>query len=157
MSHCHGCNHHCETPCCPICGSKGLGVPSETVQALINDDLKDSIHIESQYQLCVNRGCDGAYYNADEHFKTEDLKVPIWFKHNKDRYIVCYCRNITLDDIVSVVLNHPSLHHTKDVIKHLEKGHIKTDCKHNNPSGMCCEKLFDNAILYAMKQKETGV
>lgn len=135
---------------CPICHKKGINVPFDTVLAL-SKELK--LKMNSNYYICTNPICDVAYFSDDgQIIKKDEVKVDIWFKKNNKNYIVCYCRNIHLKDIIKAVTALDDV--TKEnIIKYLEKDKIKTNCLVNNPLGKNCDILFQNAIEYALKIK----
>lgn len=154
---CNNC-HDCETKCqdlkygCRECGKRGMEVAFDTVLTLSNDYLRNTLE-EANYYLCTNPNCDVAYYNLlGRAIKVKDLKVDIWFKKQKQKFIVCYCRDISLDDVVFAV-NNIELPTIPKVVHFLQKADIDTDCIHNNPTSISCEKLFINAIEYAKKIK----
>lgn len=141
---------------CPVCGKTGFYVPFETVYHLVNDFTKDQLknYENEDFFICTHRPCKIAYYtDKQSRIFLNQIKVPIWFKFDKDRYVICYCRDITLDDVKEAI-NHIGTDITKKkVIQYLGKEDIKTNCLHNNPTGICCDRLFDNAIEYILKQK----
>lgn len=149
---CTTCTHTCSETC-PICHMKGKVVPKETVEALSKD--KHNLLPEEPCFICVNHKCKVAYYqkNNPSFLQTSDILVPIWYKSTYDEYIVCYCHKITLKQIVEVVKNSEKEDLTKqdvfEILGYKENG----DCIHHNPLGSDCDKLFNNAIVYAYKQK----
>lgn len=141
---------------CPECGNIGVYVPFETVHHLANSFIKEQLttYQNDEFYLCTHRACKLAYYtNNNGRVFLNQIKVPVWFKHDKDTYLVCYCRNISLDDIKEAVNNLTEDITKEKVIQYLNKVDIKIDCLHNNPTGMCCDRLFDNAISYAIKNR----
>ena len=156
------CNSNCKTcasvcaKSCPICGIKGKKVSNVTVKSLIKGDfLFDKT--QSAY-ICVNKKCSVVYYqeNYPKYYNKEEVKVPIWFKEKYNQYIVCYCHQIYLNDIVELVQHIDEQNVTKkEVLKYLNKQE-QEDCLHLNPLGECCDTLFQNAIAYAYKQKLEG-
>ncbi|MDF2699752.1 MAG: BFD-like (2Fe-2S) protein [Haloplasmataceae bacterium] len=154
---CDGC-HESELNGCPLCGRIGLDVAFETVYSLTNPLLKEQLKNlkDSRFYLCTQRPCKVAYYTENkEKIMINQINVPIWFKHHKDEYIVCYCRRIILSDILEAV-NHLEIVTKENIIEYLNKEDVITDCLHNNPTGSCCDKLFENAITYALKQKDVS-
>ena len=152
--------HHCEGDCdgcneemfnaCPVCGQVGMNVSLETIESLVKKEVVINSFKDKETFLCINRQCQVAYYVQEDKVLVNQVKVPIWFKYEKDEYMVCYCRRITLDDIIEAV---KSINQDKiaisDVLHYLNKEDVLTDCLHNNPTGICCDKLFENAIKYA--------
>ena len=156
------CNSNCKTcasvcaKSCPICGTKGKKVSNVTVKSLIKGDFL-FVKTQSAY-ICVNKKCSVVYYqeNYPKYYSKEEVKVPIWFKEKYNQYIVCYCHQIYLNDIVELVQHIDEQNVTKkEVLKYLNKQE-QEDCLHLNPLGECCDTLFQNAIVYAYKQKQEG-
>ena len=151
------CNNNCATcssSCqkhCPNCEGNALGVETVTV---INLSKRTDISIDKQYYICLNPRCKTIYFSED--YKTiiekDEVKVPVWFKSNFMEYLVCYCRNIYLKDIIRAVfsIENPT---KEKVIAFLEKEDIETNCLVNNPVSRDCDLLFKNAIEYALELK----
>lgn len=135
---------------CPCCHKKGIPVSYDTVLSLSNDFIKTTLQYNKFY-LCKNKTCDVAYYSDDRIIKINEIKVPIWFKKKKEKFIVCYCRNITIDDIKIAVSNIEKEITIENVIKYLGKENIPTNCRINMPTGENCNQLFLNAIEYVRK------
>lgn len=152
-NNCIICNSVCESKC-PICLHKGIKVPLVTVKNLVKDD-KMLFNSEQTY-ICSNKKCDIIYYQYDNPniFYKKDVKTKVWFKEKYNDYIVCYCHNIYLKDIVSIVKTDKSdkILTKEDILSRFEKKH--EDCLMLNPVGNSCDKLFLNAIEYAYKQKK---
>lgn len=155
-SNCSSCSVDCNENGCPICGTVGLEVPFETVDNLATPFIKEQLknHKNENFSLCIHKACKIAYYSDNTRISLDQIKVPIWFKHHKEEYIVCYCRNISLNDIIEAVKDIDGEITKKSVLNYLGKEDIKSDCLHNNPTGICCDRLFDNAIKYAINHKD---
>lgn len=137
---------------CPICGKKGQGVLEATVKNLIKDEFKDKIK-EKVYYLCMDKECEVAYYDLyGEYIKTNELKVPLWFKDDANPKYICYCNYVTEEDIVDSVLNKGA----KDIKEVSEiTGAMKNgNCKMNNPLGKCCGPLIKEIIKRELELKE---
>ena len=147
MNNCDGNCNTCKSDCsnkCPVCGATSTAVLLETVKSLIKN--KDITLLDDTY-ICLNRKCNVAYFDANSIIYKSDVTVPIWFKEPMNEMIVCYCYNISLQEIIKVVKEHKV--YTKDeVIKILNKPK-NNDCLHSNPIGKECDRLFENAIAYA--------
>lgn len=147
MNNCDGNCNTCKSDCsnkCPVCGATSTIVPFETVKSLIKN--KDITLLEDTY-ICLNRKCNVAYFDANSIIYKSDVTVPIWFKEPMNEMIVCYCYNISLQEIIKVVKEH-KVYTKEEVIKILNKPK-NNDCLHSNPIGKECDKLFENAIAYA--------
>lgn len=152
---CNNCNK-CDDKC-PYCGYKGKEVKLETVAELTKNKCVFFENGEKIY-ICTNKKCDLVYFQVGNPkvYLKEEIKVPVWFKEKYKNYIVCYCHNIYLDDIVKIVKNTNESNLTKkDILNLLNTNHLE-DCKHLNPTGENCDILFKNAIQFAYNQKEKG-
>lgn len=153
LNNCQNCNNIC-TSNCPICGIKGKSVPLET--------LKNKIIMHQEYimdeksYICINRKCNVVYYQESnpKYFITTEIEDEVWFKSKGEKQIICYCHHLTLKDIIEIVNSSPQEKLTKEQIFKLLKLELNPNCLKKNPIGTSCDKLFQNAIDYAYKQKE---
>ena len=153
MSDCKTCAQKeaiCTEAVCPVCGSKGIIVPTETVQALIKNN---DAHPALTYKLCTTPGCNISYFSCGEvFFELGEMNVSIWFKKSKNKYTVCYCRDIELNHIIQTVKALNGIKDKQEILKYLGKEkQVHSECLHKNPTGVTCDKLFYNAIEYAYK------
>ena len=138
---------------CRKCGNKGMNVEFDTVFKLSNEYLRHTLSVDEQFYLCTNPCCNVAYYTLEGRIiETDNVNVDIWYKKNRTKFIVCYCRDISLDDVVLAVDKLTDIN-IDTIVHFLQKDDIHTDCIHHNPTGLTCEKLFNNAIEYAKKIK----
>lgn len=156
------CTNNCSTctsTCgrnCPICNGSSLGVETATV---INLSKKTNINFDNQFYICLNPKCKVIYFddNNSNIIEYTDVKVPVWFKSNFMNYVVCYCRNIYLKDVIKAVfsIDEPT---KENIIKFLDKEKMEINCLINNPISRDCDLLFKNAIEYALdlKNKQEG-
>lgn len=150
-----GCNGNCSScgsSCsqkCPTCQHPGMPINHETVNALVSDKIKFSQ--DNQIFICTNRDCATVYYQDDLVADKTEVLVKVWFKEEPKNMTVCYCYDITLNDVIDVIKNNPSEKRLskEEVIKLLGKDKIKVDCLHKNPISQDCNMLFLNAIMYA--------
>lgn len=154
------CENLSRTPCkqkddlCPICGTKGELVQNVTVKhMLIGDDSTHQIG-SCDYYLCMNDACDISYYNIEhnKYFKKEQVKVPIWFKKDAAPKYACYCSRVTEEEVIEAVVKHGA-RTVKDV--NTITGAMKNaNCKENNPLGVCCHKVIEEAIAKGLDFKD---
>ena len=155
---CRDCNSQCHDLKygCRVCGKKGMEVAFDTILSLTTEYLRNTLQ-EDAYYLCTNPKCYVAYYTLKGRvINLSDIKVDVWFKKDKKKFIVCYCRDISLDDVVFAV-NSIDVATIPKVVHFLQKADIKVDCIHHNPTSISCEKLFINAIEYAKKIKNMKI
>lgn len=152
MNNCEGNCTVCSTECihrCPVCKGNATKVENETVKSLLIDK---KLVLSGDTYICLNRKCEVVYFDDKLAYLKEDICKPVWFKENVADMIVCYCRNISLQDVISTVKEKKV--YTKDeIIYCLGKDKKTVDCLHNNPMGKDCDQLFINAIEYAKGEK----
>ncbi len=142
----HKCDHSCQNKKqgCPLCGKIGMSVPLETVQTLTQME-----NIGSSFFLCTSPNCKVVYYNKEFIFNKCDITTKVWYKEPIEDFIVCYCQNIKLIDVMNAVTYLRGNNNKEDVLKFLNKNQLNKDCLHKNPTGVSCDKLFDNALEFA--------
>lgn len=152
------CNKECSTcasSCgqkCPICGKNGLKVIHDAVLNIVKEPKY--IDLNKQIYICQNKKCEVTYFQEEnpKYYTKEELKVPIWFKEKYQKYLVCYCYNIYIDDIVKIISEEKEKLSIDDIKHHFTKVH--DDCKICHPLGTPCDKVFENAIEFCYHQKE---
>ena len=134
---------------CPVCNGHTQKVNSITVKHFVIDSLMRKIKDEDFY-ICLNDECDVTYFNSlkDLVFRAQDLKIPIWFKKGARPKYICYCNDVTEDEIINAVLRNGA-RNIKDIIK-LTGAMRKCNCEANNPLGKCCSPFIQETINKAM-------
>ena len=145
-NHEHGCKHHCHRHIvvCPVCNKGALSVPTITVQTLTQ--MKE---IGENFYLCTNPHCNTVYFNREFIFNKCDITTKVWYKGTIEEFIVCYCHEITLIDVIDAVRNLNGNTNREEILKYLGKNLDEKDCLHKNPTGTDCDKLLNNAIEFA--------
>ena len=141
----NGCKSH--IPLCPVCRKGSMKVPLETVETLTQ--MKN---IGNNYNLCTNPNCNTVYFNNEYIFNKCDITTKVWYKGSIEEFIVCYCQNIKLIDIINAVTYLRGNNNKEDVLRYLNKSQDNKDCLHKNPTGVSCEKLFNNALEFAKER-----
>lgn len=123
-----------------------------TIKHLVLDELADNIK-ECDYFICMNEECNVVYFNPDLEimYSKQQVKVPIWFKKDADPKYVCYCNQVTEQQIINAVLN-DGAKDIKDIIK-LTGAMKNGKCEINNPIGKCCSPFIQETINKALKIK----
>ena len=124
-------NEH--SPACPVCQKKGQKVNNITVRNLV---LEEKTHClsEKNHFICLSPECPVSYYTeAGECLKKDDLKVPIWFKE-KSPVTVCYCKNVTDQEILDHLVKKQCCT-TMDDIKAHTGANTGRECLTKNPAG----------------------
>lgn len=108
---------------------------------------------EGTYHTCLNENCDVVYYNSEQNivFKKADMKIPIWFKKDANPKYICYCNNVTEEQIIDAVMNNGAKN-IKDIVN-ITSAMKNSKCEINNPLGKCCRSVIQETINKAMKNK----
>ena len=122
---------------CPVCGTKGKGVDTQTVKAM----LDISLHAirPSGYGFCRTDDCPVVYFSLDgeQTFAESDLRVLVHQKHTDDDDVfVCYCFRHTPGSIRTELVETGE----STVVETVTRG-TQTDqcaCEIRNPQGSCC-------------------
>ena len=120
-------------PACPICHGVGQKVRKVTVE----HQVKQGIEVEGeQFFLCRTFECEVAYYTQDmkEPILQEQLVNKIWFKNVPSPVPICYCANVTKEEILYHVAVVKCCSTLEDIKKHTgaNKG---CECLTKNPAG----------------------
>ena len=126
-------NTYNSTPC-PSCGHDSKPVSIKTVlHHLVHPYGFDPKNQDIYF--CENSECDVVYYfGNDETIGLDQIRVDVGIKSHKPESMLCYCFNITFNDVAS---NSALKEH---VIELTRKG--LCECEVRNPSGRCCLKDF---------------
>ena len=149
-----GCGCNIENPKslleCPQCRQYGEQVSNLTVYSLTQKAYKSDIERKGtdHFNICLNPECECVYYNEEKTVFHDQLKTPFHLKNSAATYMVCYCLNITKEEIIDAVHN-KKLTGMKDIMREL-KGEPPCMCEKNNPTGLCCEEAFNTIIKEAI-------
>ena len=132
---------------CPVCNNEGVTVSRITVEHLVTDDYRNAVDGD-QYKICMNEDCDVIYYNLDKEIKflKDQVRVPIWFKKDADPKYACYCSKVTEDQVIEAVVKHGAK--TVKEVNAITGAMKNSLCKENNPLGVCCHKIIQEAVSY---------
>lgn len=138
---------------CPLCKRTGDHVTINTVENQVMDHFRKRLK-SSVYGFCTNPDCDIVYFNreTDEIFFQRDLKLPVWFK-NQDNPIICYCSNVTLQDIINEIVVYRTSKDLNDIMERTLAGTMSR-CRSQNPSGKSCMPALKEAVEYAVKLRD---
>jgi len=121
---------------CPICGDPGRTVNNITVKSLVVPTLLEDMGTED-YNICLNPECHIVYYRpGSRSFSKKDLTVPVSYKERDRPEIVCYCHNLTSDDVVNAMRQLPQLRDFGEVQRHF--GMNDCHCEKHHPFGGNC-------------------
>ncbi|WAM33607.1 Csac_0668 family 2Fe-2S cluster-binding (seleno)protein [Caldicellulosiruptor morganii] len=157
------CTNSCCTSCCessfakafsqvcPVCKQEGIPVKNFTVRHIVLEEYLPQVGTKD-YFLCTNPECDVGYYQGENLFYKQQLRVPIWLKKDANPKYVCYCSRVTEEDIIDAVLK-KGAKTLGDACK-ITGAMTECKCEINNPTGKCCTDLVKEAFDKAMKIKE---
>lgn len=134
---------------CPLCGTKGKSVDTQTVKALLSVSLRDLTSVV--YRFCRNGECKVVYFGESGDLYTEDdLSERVHQKHPETADVfVCYCFRHTPGSIQRELL----LTGISSVIEQVNAG-IQAGqcaCEIRNPQGSCCLGNVTAAVKRAQK------
>ncbi len=137
---------------CPVCKGNIQEVKTVTVRHFVIDSLVDMVH-DGSYHICLNEVCDVVYYDLEENLilRNKDMKIPIWYKKDADPKYICYCNQVTEQQIINAVVN-DGAKDMKDIIR--ITGAMKNgECEIKNPLGECCGSVIQETIKQALYNK----
>ena len=119
-------------PACPICHRIGQKVRKITVEHQVKHGLK----VEGeQFFLCRTPECDVAYYTEDgKPILQNQLVNKIWFKKVSPPVPICYCANVTEEEILNHVAVAKCCSSLDDIKKHTG-ANTGCECLTKNPAG----------------------
>lgn len=102
----------------------------------------------------MNDECNIVYFstNLNVSFSKQQVNVPIWFKKEADPKYICYCNQVTEQQIIGAVINDRAKD-MKDIIR-LTGAMKNGKCEINNPLGKCCGPIILETINKALKLKD---
>jgi hypothetical protein len=137
---------------CPVCGRRGKPVGRITVEHMVSGEDRKTV-VGDRYWICMNENCDVVYYNMENSIKflKDQVKVPVWFKKDADPRYACYCSKITEDEVIEAVVKHGAK--TVKEVCAITGAMKNSNCRENNPMGVCCHKIIQKAIDKCLAMK----
>ena len=134
---------------CPVCNTKGIEVKNITVKSLVVDEIANEIN-DDNYFICMNEDCNTVYFNLDGSiiYDKDQVKFPIWFKKGANPKYICYCNQVTEQQIIDAVLKDDGKN-MKDIIK-ITGAMKNAKCEEKNPLGECCSPNIQEIINKAL-------
>ncbi|GAB6171749.1 (2Fe-2S)-binding protein [Paradesulfitobacterium aromaticivorans] len=120
-------------PVCPVCNRVGQKVRKVTVE----HQVQPGVEIEGeQFFLCRTPTCEVAYYTLDSKLTIYQAQLvnKIWFKNVLPPIPICYCANVTEEEILHHVAVAQCCSTLEDIKEHTG---ANTGCKclTKNPAG----------------------
>ncbi len=121
-------------PACPVCNGMGQKVRKVTVE----HQVKPGVLIKGeQFFLCRTPECEVAYYIQDHPVTISQgqLVNKLWFKKNVPPPVpVCYCANVTEEEILHHVVVAQCCSTLEDIKRHTG-ANTGCECLTKNPAG----------------------
>ena len=100
---------------------------------------------DQDHYLCPTPACEVVYFSpaTGQVFAKGDLRVRVWFKETEEPLPICYCSNLTRQEIVRAVrAGHTTIEAVRRATGALSTGRCLTE----NPTGRCCHRVFQQII-----------
>ncbi len=120
---------------CPECGRPGRKVRKITLKALLRPEALARLGPE-EHRFCATAGCPVVYFDAAGVFRRGDLLVPVFHKEAEGDRTVCYCFDITEDQIRREVETLGFAASAERIRALVKAG--RCACEVRNPQGTCC-------------------
>lgn len=138
---------------CPVCKREGLEVEKITVANHVKETcwpLSDEL-----YSFCDNPDCEVIYFTASggRVLKKADVKTRVTFKEKEAPRPLCYCKQVTEDDVIKAIENGASTFEEVRVATGIGGG---GQCKLTNPAGRCCSRNYKPFIEKELKKRGRG-
>ena len=119
---------------CVACGDIGRPVGIVTLKALLKPAALERL-APGDYHFCSSSDCPVVYFGPAT-FSREDLGVAVFQKDVEGRRTVCYCLDITEDQLRAEAR---TTGHSKSAKRIRELiGNDRCACELRNPQGSCC-------------------
>lgn len=120
-------------PPCPVCNGVGQKVRKITVEHQVQPGVEIP---EKQFFLCRTPACEVAYYSEDGKIiiAQNQLVNKIWFKNVLPPIPICYCANVTEEEILHHVAAVQCCSTLEDIKRHTG-ANTGCECLTKNPAG----------------------
>jgi len=126
-----------------------------SVAALVNPEIRDDVG-EDDYNICLEPTCDVVYYNhGDRYFRKGDLTIRVAFKEPDGPKVVCYCHNLTEDDIIDLMRRNQRAKSFAEVAAILGVGNCS--CEERHPFGGNCACAGDIGRVVKLGLADPGI
>lgn len=120
-------------PACPVCNGSGQKVRTVTVEHQVQPGVEIG---EGQFFLCRTPDCEVAYYTEDGKItiNQDQLVNKIWFKNVPPPVPICYCANVTEEEILQHLAVAQCCSTLEDIKRHTG-ANTGCECLTKNPVG----------------------
>ncbi len=105
-----------------------------------------------KYSICENPDCDVVYFTTSRGriLRTTDVKTRVTFKENVSPKPLCYCKQVTEEDVVKAIEDGATTF--EEVMKSTGIGG-GGHCNITNPAGRCCSRNYRPFIENELKKR----
>ncbi len=156
MSQSYATLHTNATPICPMNGKPTKPVGRNTVEGLLQPEIKADL-LPQPFYFCNAPACDTVYVSPlGDHLITKDmLIVRVGIKETEDPIPLCYCFDYERADIWEDIRQRNDTDIEKIIRERVQAGECW--CEKANPSGGCCLGEVTKAIRVAKELKGQGI
>ncbi len=95
---------------------------------------------DDQFHHCANPNCDTIYFTEGGKVLTKaDVKTRVTFKEKESPRPLCYCKQVTEEDVIRAIDNGASTFEEVRQVTGIGGG---GQCKLTNPAGRCCSRNY---------------
>ncbi len=107
---------------------------------------------DAKYSICENPDCDVIYFTTSKGrtLRKADLKTRVTFKEKDSPRPLCYCKQVTEEDVVRAIENGATTFDEVMVSTGIGGG---GQCKITNPAGRCCSRNYRPFIENELKRR----
>ena len=135
-------------PPCPTNGAKGREVPMTAVASLVRWEVEAARLVDPNYFLCSDPSCETVYFGSEGAvIGKSDLRVRVGFKETEGPIPLCYCFDVTEEDIRREILETGESPSRDHIVAEVKEGNCA--CHVKNPAGGCCLGDITKAIKQA--------
>ena len=120
---------------CAACGQPGRSVGLVTLKALLRPTALERL-TPGDHSFCASASCTVVCFSAGDVFRREDVLVRVFQKEPEGRRTVCYCLDVTEDQVrreVEATGTSASAERIKALVRD-----DRCACEVRNPQGACC-------------------
>jgi len=112
---------------------------------------------EDDYNICLEPTCEVVYYNQGQrHFRKAELAIRVAFKEADGRQAVCYCHDLTEDDVIDLMRRNPHARSFADVTAILGVGDCSCEQRHPFGGNCACAGDVGRIVKSALADAGTG-
>ncbi len=138
---------------CPRCKREGLEVEKMTVA----NHAKESCWPlgDEAFSFCDTPDCEVVYFTVSggRVLERADVKTRVTFKEKVEPRPLCYCKQVTEEDVMRAIENGASTFEEVRAVTGIGGG---GQCKVTNPAGRCCSRNYKPFIERELRKRGRG-